>query len=205
MGPLAIAGIQAGISALPMLFGENSIFSGKKRMATREREKVFQKSQNYQLPGEYTEALQSAIQQQNVGLPSAAIGLYNQSTARQQASQLGALRSRRSLLGGLSPIVQGGQDAALKLAGMQADALQQGRRYADQMRMKMGGIKQAEDMRKLEEGAQYRDVQRMEFDRSLSQSLAGIGSALAQGATNEGYFGMTPEERLKIKAIKKSR
>lgn len=187
MGPLAIAGIQAGISAIPMLFGENSIFSGKKRAATRRREKTFQESQNYQLPAEYREAYQSALQQEKVGLPSASIGLYNQAMARQQASQLGGLRSRRSMLAGLSPIVQGGQDAALKLAGMQADVLQQGRRYADQMRMRMGQLEQAEQMRKFDESAQYSDVQRMESDRALSAALSGIGSAVGTAATNMMY------------------
>ena len=187
MGPLALAGIQAGVSAIPLLFGENSLFSGKKRMATREREKTFQQSQNYQLPTEYREAYQSALQQEKVGLPSAAIGLFNQAAGRQQSAQLSALRGRRSLLGGIGQVAQAGQDSALRLAGMQAESLQQGRRYADQMRMRMGQLEQAEAMRKLDEAAQYRDVQRMESDRAIGSALQGIGSAIGTASMAQAY------------------
>lgn len=207
MGPLAIAGIQGAVSAIPLLFGENSLFSGKKRMATREREKTFQASQAYQLPSQYREAYESALRQENVGLPSSVLGLYNQNIARQQASQLRSLGSRRSLLAGLSPIVQGGQDSALKLAGMQAEALQQGKRYADQMRMRMGQLEQGEAMRKFDESAQYRDVQRMESDRAISSALQGIGSAIGTASMAQAYGGgsqgMTPDQRNAMKAFRK--
>jgi hypothetical protein len=209
MGPLALAGIQAGISAIPMFFGENNIFSGKKRAATRERERIFRESQNYQLPTEYQEAYQSALQQENIGLPSSVLGLYRQNMARQEASQLGALRSRRSLLAGLSPIVQGGQDAALKLAGMQAEALRQGKSYADQMRMRMGGLKQQEFLRKSQEAAEYQDVQRRESDLAISNALQGIGSAVGSFATNQMYTDIyggskEPSEAAKLRGLKRS-
>lgn len=185
MGPLAIAGIQAGISALPMLIGENSIFSGKRRRASKLRESTFQKSQNYEMPSEFEETYKSAAQQQNVGIPSAALGLYNQSMARNQRSQLSALGSRRSLLGGIGQVAQAGQDAALKLAGMQADTMQQGRRYADQLRMQLGGMKQAEDMRKMNEAAQFAGVLKQEADAAMSASLEGLGSALGNAMYGE--------------------
>lgn len=209
MGPLALAGIQAGISAIPLLFGENSIFSGKKRAATKARASIFKESQNYQLPAEYQEAYKSALEQENVGLPSSVLGLYNQNIARQQASQLGALRSRRSLLAGLSPIVQGGQDAALKLAGMQAETLRQGKSYADQMRMKMGGLKQQEFLRKSQEAAEYQDVQRRESDMAISNALQGLGSAVGSFATNQMYTdiyggGKEPSDAAKLRGLKKS-
>jgi hypothetical protein len=202
MGPAAISGIQAGVSLIPMLFGENSIFSGKKRAATRERARIFKESQNYQLPTEYEDAYKSALKQENVGIPSASLGLYRQNMARQEAAQLGGLRSRRSLLAGLSPIVQGSQDASLKLASMQSEALKQGREYADQMRMRMGGLKQQEFLRKSEEAAGYQDTQRMESDRALSQSLSGIGSALGQFAANEAEFGMSGKERFELRGLR---
>ena len=207
MGPLAIAGIQAGVSAIPLLFGENSLFSGKKRMATREREKTFQQSQAYQLPSQYREAYESALRQENVGLPSAAIGLFNQAASRQQSAQLSALRGRRSLLGGIGQVAQASQDSALRLAGMQAESLQQGRRYADQMRMRMGQLEQAEAMRKLDEAAQYRDVQRIESDRAISSALSGIGSAIGTASMAQAYGGgsqgMTPDQRNAMRAFKK--
>jgi hypothetical protein len=209
MGPLALAGIQAGISAIPLLFGENSIFSGKKRAATKARAGIFKESQNYQLPSEYQDAYKSALEQENIGLPSSVLGLYNQNIARQQASQLGGLRSRRSLLAGLSPIVQGGQDSALKLAGMQAESLRQGKSYADQMRMKMGGLKQQEFLRKSQEAAEYQDVQRRESDMAISNALQGIGSAVGSYATNQMYSdiyggGKEPSEAAKLMGLKRS-
>lgn len=209
MGPLALAGIQMGVSALPMLFGENNIFSGKKRAATRERARIFKESQNYQLPTEYEEAYRSALEQENIGLPSSVLGLYRQNMARQEASQLGALRSRRSLLAGLSPIVQGGQDAALKLAGMQAEALRQGKSYADQMRMRMGGLKQQEFLRKSQEAAEYQDVQRRESDLAISNALQGIGSAVGSFATNQMYTdiyggGKEPSEAAKWRGLRRA-
>jgi hypothetical protein len=199
MGPAALAGIQAGVSLIPMLFGENSIFSGKKRAATKARAGIFKQSQNYQLPTEYEDAYKSALRQENIGMPSAALGLYNQSAARQQAAQLGALRGRRSLLAGLSPIVQGGQDSALKLAGMQSEALRQGRSYADQMRMKMGGLKQQEFLRKSGEAAEYQDVQRRESDMSLNAALSGLGSAVGSYASNMSYENANAPELAKYR------
>jgi hypothetical protein len=210
MGPAALAGIQAGVSLIPMLFGENSIFSGKKRAATRERARIFKESQNYQLPTEYEEAYKSALKQENVGMPTASLGLYRQNVARQEASQLGALRSRRSLLAGLSPIVQGSQDASLKLAGMQSDVLRQGREYADQMRMRMGGLKQQEFLRKSAEAAEYQDVQRRESDMALSNALQGLGSAVGSYASNMSYENANAPELAKYRmdaraAAKKAR
>lgn len=185
MGPLAIAGIQTAISALPMFIGENSMFSGKRRRASKLRESTFQKSQNYQLPSEFEETYKSAVQQQNVGIPSAALGLYNQSMARNLRSNLSALGSRRSLLGGIGQVAQSGQDASLKLAGMQSDAIQQGRRYADQLRMQLGGMKQSEEIRKMDEAAQFAGVLKQEADAAMSASLEGIGSALGNAMYGE--------------------
>lgn len=179
--------IQAGVSALPLFIGENSLFSGKKRQATIELGKTFEASKAYELPSEYKEAYQSAMQQRGMGLPSAALGLYSQQAMRQQQSQLGALGGRRSLLAGLGTVVQGGQDSALRLAGMESDAKMRNIRYADQMAIQYGGLKQREDIRKLDERAQYWGTKRQESDRAISGALQGLGAAAGSLAQSEMY------------------
>lgn len=180
------AGLQAGVSALPLLFGENSIFSGKKRQATRELEKGFKASQAYELPSEFRQAYESAQQQAGEGMGGAALGLYRQEAARSQQNLLSALGSKRSLLGGVGQVVQGGQDAALRLGKMESDIRGERQRYADTMGMQFGRLKQAEQMRKLDETAQYWGTRRAESDQSTSRALAGIGSAMGTYVASQG-------------------
>lgn len=196
MTPQAIAGIaNIGISALPLFFGENSIFSKKARTATRELEKNFRASQDMQLPGEYTEAMQNLRTQANVGIPGAALGLYQQQAGRQQASQLAALGSRRSALGGIGQIAQAGQDASLRLAGMQSQALQQGQAALRSGLMQMGGLKQQEVLRKQQEAADYWGTRRAEANAAVSNALSSIGqaagTALAYGAFDKAPTGLS--------------
>lgn len=192
MAPQAIAGLaNIGISALPLFFGENSIFSKKARTATRELEKNFRASQNMQLPGEYTEAMQNLRTQANVGIPGAALGLYQQQAGRQQASQLAALGSRRSALGGIGQIAQAGQDASLRLAGMQSQALQQGQSALTSGLMQMGGIQRQEALRKQQEAADYWGTRRAEANAAVSSALSSIGQA-AGTAIGFGVFDKTP-------------
>jgi hypothetical protein len=188
MTPQAIAGIaNIGISALPLFFGENNIFSKKARNATKELEKNFRASQAMRLPGEYDEAMQNFRTQANVGIPGAALGLYQQQAARQQASQLGALGSRRSALAGVGQIAQAGQDASLRLAGMQANALQQGQAALRSGLMQMGGLQYQETLRKQQEAADYWGTRKAESNAAISNSLSAIGSA-AGSAIGAGAF-----------------
>lgn len=189
MTPQAIAGIaNIGLSALPLFFGENNIFSGKARQANRELEKNFRASQSMQLPGEYTEAMQGIRAQAGQGIPSAALGLYQQQAGRQQASQLGALGSRRSALAGIGNIAQAGQDAALNLASMQGQALQAGQQNLNRALMQMGGLQYQEALRKQQEAADYWGGRKAEANAAVSGALASMGqaagSALASGAFN---------------------
>jgi hypothetical protein len=186
-GIASIANI--GLSALPLFFGENNIFSGKARQANRELEKNFRASQSMQLPGEYTEAMQNIRSQANVGIPSAALGLYQQQAGRQQASQLGALGSRRSALAGIGNIAQAGQDAALNLASMQGQALQSGQQRLNSALMQMGGLQYQEQLRKQQEAADYWGGRKAESNAAISGALKSMGqaagSAIASGAFNK--------------------
>ena len=203
MVPQAIAGIaNIGLSALPLFFGENNIFSGKARQANRELEKNFRASQSMQLPGEYTEAMQNIRSQANVGIPSAALGLYQQQAGRQQASQLGALGSRRSALAGIGNIAQAGQDAALNLAGMQGQALQSGQQRLNNALMQMGGLQYQEQLRKQQEAADYWGGRKAEANAAVSSALSSMGqaagSAIASGAFDKlggsATGGMNPRQ-----------
>ena len=191
MTPQAIAGIaNIGISALPLFFGENSIFSKKARTASRELEKNFRASQSMQLPGEYNEAMQNLRTQANVGIPGAALGLYQQQAARQQASQLGALGSRRSALAGVGQIAQAGQDASLRLAGMQANALQQGQAALRSGLMQMGGLKYQEELRKQQDAADYWGTRKAESNAAISSALSAIGSAAGSALAYGAFDGL---------------
>lgn len=199
MTPQAIAGIaNIGLSALPLFFGENNIFSGKARQANRELEKNFRASQSMQLPGEYTEAMQGIRAQAGQGIPSAALGLYQQQAGRQQASQLGALGSRRSALAGIGNIAQAGQDAALNLASMQGQALQAGQQNLNRALMQMGGLQYQEALRKQQEAADYWGGRKAEANAAVSGALASMGqaagSALASGAFNKAPAGLSGQD-----------
>lgn len=187
-----LAALNMGAAAAPLFFGENNIFSGKARRATRELGKNFQSSQSMQLPTEYNQALQSRLQQANVGIPGAALGLYQQQAGRGLASQLSALGGRRSALAGIGNIAQAGQDSALQLAGMQANALERNRLMADQALMQMGGLKYQEQLRKYQEAADFYGGQKAESNAAISSSLAALGQATG-AALKTGAFNKKPK------------
>lgn len=190
MAPQAImAGLNIATSALPLFFGENNIFSGKARQASREQEAAFKRSQAMQLPTEYTQALQNRLAQANVGIPSAALGLYQQQAGRAQAGQLAGLRDRRSALAGIGGIAQAGQDAALQLASMQSQALLSGQERANQALMQMGGLKYQEELRKQEEAQQYWGGRKAEANAAVSSALSGVGQAMGSALSTGAFQG----------------
>lgn len=191
MSPQAIAGIaNIGISALPLFFGENNIFSGKARQASRELGKTFQRSQAMGLPSEYNEYIQGLRSQANVGIPSSVLGMYQQQIGRQQATQLAGLGSRRSALAGIGQIAQAGQDAALNLAGMQASALQQGQRDLSRGLFQMGGLKYQDELRKLDEAKDYWGTRRQESNQAISSALSNVGSAIGGAISADVFKGL---------------
>jgi len=184
-----MAGLNIATSALPLFFGENNILSGKAREASREQEAAFRRSQGMQLPTEYTQALQNRLAQANVGIPSAALGLYQQQAGRAQAGQLAGLRDRRSALAGIGGIAQAGQDAALQLAYMQSQALLSGQERANQALMQMGGLKYQEELRKQEEAQQYWGGRKAEANAAVSSALAGVGQAMGSALSTGAFQG----------------
>lgn len=187
-----MAGANMALAAAPLFFGENNLFSGKARQATRELEKNFRQSQAMGVPSEMTQALQNRLAQANTGIPGAALGLYQQQAGRAQASQLGALGSRRSALAGIGGIAQAGQDAALNLAGMQSQALQAGQENANQALMQMGQFKYQDDLRKQQEASDYWGSRKAESNAAISGALSSLGQA-AGSAMSTGAFNKIPK------------
>jgi hypothetical protein len=185
-----MAGLSMAASAAPLFFGENNIFSGKARRASKELERNFQRSQQMGLPGEITQSLQNRLAQANMGLPSAAVGLYQQQAARNQASQLGALRSRRSALAGIGDIAQAGQDAGLRLAGMQGQAMMANQERANQALMQVGGMKYQEELRKQQEAADYWGTRRAEANAAVSSALSSLGSSIGSSLMSGAFDGL---------------
>ena len=185
----AMAGLNIATSALPLLIGPNSIFSGKAREAEKEQTAAFKRSQAMGLPAEYMQALQNRLYQANQGIPAAALGLYQQQAGRNMATQLSALGSKRSLLGGIGSVVQGGQDTALQVAAMQGQAIQSGQERANQALMQMGGLKYQEELRKQEEAQQYWGGRKAEATGAQSAALAGLGQAMGTALSTGAFKG----------------
>lgn len=186
-----LAGLNIAASAAPLLFGENNIFSGKARQAGREQEATFKRSQAMQLPAEYQQALTNRLAQANTGIPGAALGLYQQQAGRLLSTQMAGLRERRSALAGIPSIIQGQQDAALNLAGMQAQVLLGNQERANQALMQMGGLKYQEELRKLGESQDYWGARKAEANAAVSSALSGLGQAMG-GALSTGAFAKAP-------------
>ena len=192
MAPQAImAGLGIATSAVPLFFGENNIFSGKARQASKQLEKNFQRSQQMRLPGEITQYLQNRLAQSNTGLPSSVLGLYNQQASRNLATNISGLRDRRSALAGIGDIAQAGQDASLRLAGMEGQARMSNQERANQALMQVGGMKYQEELRKQQEAADYWGTRRAESNAAISSALSGLGSSIG-AALYTGAFDKTP-------------
>ena len=186
-----MAGANMALAAAPLFFGENNIFSGKARQASRMLEQNFNKSQAMGIPQEMQNVAQQRAMRANQGLGSAAMGLYQQEANRGQASALSALGGRRSALAGIGNIVQSGQDSALRLAGMDEQARQQNRMLSEQTQMQVGEAKYQNELRKQQEAADYWGTRKAESNAAISGALSSLGQA-AGTAMFTGAFNKTP-------------
>ncbi len=93
----ALNAAQGLISAVPLFVGENNIFSGKARRATKELERTYKAGQAMSdVPVEMQRVLQQRQMRQNQGLSRTALGLYNRQTERGMAAALGKLGQRKN-------------------------------------------------------------------------------------------------------------
>lgn len=94
--------------------------------------------ESQQIAPEILQANQEAQMMKNQGLTSSALGLFKQQADRSQAAAMSQLRDRRSGLVGIGAIVQGGQDAGLKLANLEEEAKAANRQQAMSSAMGLG-------------------------------------------------------------------
>lgn len=187
-----MAGANMALAAAPLFFGENNIFSGKARQASRMLEQNFNRSQAMGIPQEMQNVAQQRAMRANQGLGSAAMGLYQQEANRGQASALSALGGRRSALAGIGNIVQAGQDSALRLAGMDEQARQQNRMLSEQTQMQVGEAKYQNELRKQQEAADFWGGRKAESNAAISGALSSLGQA-AGTAMFTGAFNKMPK------------
>lgn len=186
--------IQAGVSAIPLFFGENNIFSGKARRATKNLEKTFKTSQSMSdVPQEIQNVFNQRMMRQNQGLSASALGLYNRETQRGQSTALRSLRDKRSALAGIGDIARAGQDSALRLASMEDQARNRNISLAEEAGMNVGQIRQSSQLRKLDEAKQYYGTQKAEANAAVSSALKGIGSAIGSSLQSDAYAGKQQE------------
>ena len=202
MGPLAMAAIQAAPSIGQLLIGENSLFSGKKRLASRELKKNFEVGQNMGIGSKYYDYLSAARAQSQQGLGDATRALYNQQIGRGQATALSALSGRRSALGGIGSIMANAAQGGLQLASMDEQIRRQGQQAANEALFNVAGLEQQNELRKREEAANYWGSQRQESDASISSALQGIGQAVGSAFSLDA---MKPPTGGLDKALGKSR
>lgn len=182
VGALA-AGLQAAPAVAGLLFGENSIFSGKGRQASREGQKAFQSSQNMGIGQRYYDYLGSKQSQANRGIGASTLGLMERSAGRSTNAALSALGSRRSLLGGIGSIAQAGQDAAMNIGAANEQTLSSNRREFDQAQLQIAGLEQQNMLRKNEEAQNYWANRKAESNQAISSNLSSLGSAIGSGLT----------------------
>ena len=187
-----MAGANMALAAAPLFFGENNIFSGKAREATRELGRNFSRSQAMGIPQELQSVAQQRQMRANQGLGSAAMGLYQQEAQRGQATALAGLGGRRSALAGIGSIAQSGQDAALRMAGMDEQARQQNRMLSEQTQMQVGQAKYENELRKQQEAADYWGTRKAESNAAISSALSAVGQA-AGSALGAGAFNKIPK------------
>lgn len=173
--------LQAAPAVGGLLFGENNIFSGKGRQASREGEKAFQASQNMGIGQGYYDVLNSMQSRANRGLGASTLGLMERTAGRNTAAGIGALKGKRQLLAGLGSITQAGQDAAMNIGAANEQALSSNRRDFDQTRLQVAGLEQENMLRKNQEAKDYWANRKAESNQAISSNLAAVGSAIGTG------------------------
>jgi len=177
--------ITAAISAAPsigqLLIGENSLFSGKARQASRELKKAFEESQATGINKGYYDVLGQQQARANQGMGGASLGLARMEQGRAMASQLGALGGRRSALAGLPGLGISSNDFALRLAASNEMAQKQNQQLAEQTQMQVAGLEDENWQRKMNERNAYWGNRKAESDASISSAIQGIGQAVGAG------------------------
>jgi hypothetical protein len=180
----ALAGaLQAAPAVAGLLFGENNIFSGKGRQASRESEKAFRSSQGMGIGQRYYDVLGSMQSRANRGLGASTLGLMERTAGRNTNAALSALGSSRNILRGIGSIAQAGQDAAMNIGAANESALSANRNRLNETELQIAGLEQQNMLRKNEEAQNYWQNRKAESNQAISSNLASLGSAIGSGLT----------------------
>lgn len=180
----AIAGaLQAAPAALGMIFGENNIFSGKGRQASREAENAFRASQNMGIGQGFYDYLGAKQAQANRGLGASTLGLMERNAGRSTNAAISALGNSRNLLRGIGAVAQAGQDAAMNLGVANEQALSRNRDEYNQAQLQISDLEFKNALRKNEEAQNYWANRKAESNQAISSGLSAIGSGIATGLT----------------------
>ncbi len=182
-GSIVGKGIGTAISLGQLLIGENSLFSGKKRLASRMMKQNFDASQKADIDKGFYDVQAQQAARANQGLSGATLGLARMEQGRAMAAQLGALGGRRSALAGLPGLGISSNDFALRLAASNEMAQRQNQAAYEGTQLQVAGLRDANAQRKRDEAASYWGAQRQESDQSISSALAGLGASFAAQKT----------------------
>jgi hypothetical protein len=147
----------------------------------------FQKSQATPIDSGYTDWYNRMQSMGNMGLSGSTRGLMNESFGRQQNAMIGALRSKRSLLGGLGQLADAGDQFIKKQGEMNENLLRQNKLAAADAAYKMGAIRTQDRLRKEEEARQFWGMRKAESNQAISRNLAGIGQAVGSQSYYSAY------------------
>lgn len=178
-----IGAIMAAAQAAPaiggLLFGENSLFSGKGRQASRELGKAFEESQSHGINQNYYDVLARQKAMANQGLGDASIALAQQQQGRAMNAALSGLSNRRSALAGLPGLTMGSNDLAMQMASQNEGLKRQGQQQALNTQWNIGGLEEANWQRKMEERNAYWGGRKAESNAAISSNLTNLGKTVS--------------------------
>lgn len=191
----ALAGLNMAASAIPLFVGENNIFSGKARQASRELEKTFRRGQAMEdVTPELARIAQQRQMRASQGLGGTALGLYKQRQNQALGAGMQSLRYQRpgSALAGTGALVGQGMQGAMDLALADEQARERNRMLSEQTQLDVGQQRMMSQLRKQQEASDYWGTRKAEANAAVSNALSGIGQA-AGTALAFGDFTKAPQ------------
>ena len=180
-----MAAAQAAPAIGGLLFGENSLFSGKGRQASRELGKAFEESQAHGINQNYYDVLARQKAMANQGLGDASIALAQQQQGRAMNAALAGLSNRRSALAGLPGLSISSNDLAMRLAGDTESLKRQGQQQALNTQWNIGGLEEANWQRKMDERNAYWGNRKAESNKAITSNLTNLGTTISSAAKGD--------------------
>lgn len=175
------AAVSAAPSVAQLLVGENSIFSGKKRLASRKLKEGFDASQKAGIGQKYYDYLGNMRAMANQGMDAASRQIALQGQERNINTAMAGLQGRRSALSAMPGLMVSSGDFLQRLAANDAMMRRENQQASNQALFNIAGLEQQNEQRKRDELKDYWGSQRQESDASISSAVQGIGEGVAAG------------------------